>query len=109
MLRVIAYQNSSGEEEYNITKDGDDFNLNAAGVTNIEVVENGQSIDSDGDYVSFTGSRIKIAWGKLKAPGVSNPTIYAYSANYPDGEVIVGPGREDNVILSMMPDERPTI
>ena len=109
MLRVIAYQNSSGEEEYNITKDGDDFNLNAAGVTKIEVVENGQSIDSDGDHVSFTGSRIKIAWGKLKAPGVSIPTIYAYSANYPDGEVIVGPGREDNVILSMMPDERPTI
>lgn len=107
MLRVIAYENSSGEEEYSVTKDGNDFNLNTAGVTKIEVVENGQSIDSDSAHVSFTGSRIKIAWGKLKAPGVSNPTIYAYSPNYPDGEVIIGPGKTDNVILSMMPDERP--
>ena len=108
MLRVIAYQNSAGFDEYNITKNGDDFNLNAAGVTKIEVVENGQSIDSDGDHVSFTGSRIKIAWGKLNVVGYSNPTIWAYSPTYPDGEVIAGPGKTDSVILSMMLDERPT-
>jgi hypothetical protein len=107
MLRVIAYQNSSGEEEYNITKGGVDFNLNAAGVTKIEVVENGKSIDSDGDHVSFSGSRIKVAWGKLNAQGNSNPTIWAYSPSYPTGEVIVGPGKADSVVLSMMPDERP--
>lgn len=107
MLRVTAYQNSSAKEEYNITKDGVDFDLNAAGVTRIQVVEKGQSIDSDGDHVSFAGSRIKIAWGKLAVEGNSNPTIWAYSPTHPEGEVIIGPGKEGSVILSMELDERP--
>ncbi len=107
MLRVTAYQNSSAQEEYNVTKDGVDFDLNAAGVTKIQVVESGQSIDSDGDHVSFSGSRIKIAWGKLGVQGNSSPTIWAYSPSHLDGEVIIGPGKEDSVMLSIYTDERP--
>lgn len=106
-MRVVAYENAGGMQQYKVQKNGIDFDLNAAGVTRIEVVEEGAAIDSDGDHVSFTGATISIAWGKLKAPGVTSPTIWAYSASYPEGEVIMGPGAVGSVVLNMMPDERP--
>ncbi|MEL7443322.1 MAG: hypothetical protein AAFN66_10770, partial [Pseudomonadota bacterium] len=81
----------------------------AAGVTKIEVAESGKSIDSNGPYVSFSGSRVKIAWGKLGVEAVTSPTIYAYSPTHPDGEVIVGPGKAEHISLSVMLDERPSI
>lgn len=106
-MRIVAHENSGGTTQYRLKKGSDDFDLNAAGVTKIEVVENGESIDSDGEFVSFSGSVITIAWGKLKAPGITTPTIWAYSPTYPEGEVIFGPGTDSSIHLSMMPDERP--
>lgn len=104
MLNVTAYQNSEGTETYTIYKGETEFDLNSAGVTKIEVTENGKVIDSDGPYVSFSGSTISVAWGKLGVLGQTDPTIWAYSANYPNGIVILGP--EEGLSVNIVKDER---
>lgn len=107
MLRVVAHQGSSNKHQYTVQKNGESFDLNAAGVTRIEVVEQGQVLSSDDDTVTFSGSNITIEWGSLGVSGRTNPTIYAYKASDTKGEVIVGPGMTESISLEMMADERP--
>lgn len=107
-MRVSAFQGASNTETYTVKRNGEDFDLGAAGVTRIEVVEGGESIDSTTSAVSYSGSLLTIKWGELGGKlnsGVFSPFIYAYKAGDEEGEVIFGPTLSP-IYLIVIADER---
>ena len=107
-MQAIGFIGASNESTYRVQKDGVDFDLTQAGVTRIDVVDEGQVLSSDDDAVSFSGSTLTIKWGAFSLPpDTYSPTIYAYKASDPDGEVLFGPLKSP-ITLQLVENERPT-
>lgn len=107
MLRVNAFENASNVSTYTVKKDGVDFDLSAAGIVRVEIVDEGFTMDSTSEFVTLSGSTLTIEWGAFSAaPGQLSPTIYAYRAGDTKGEVLYGPGQSP-IHLDLHPDERP--
>jgi len=106
-MKAVGYLGASNESQYNVMRNGEAFDMTAAGVTKIEVSDNGISIDSDSDSISFAGSLLTIKWGTLALKsGPYIPTIYAYRSDDLLGEVLFGPGK-DPIYLTLVENERP--
>jgi len=106
-MRVTGFKGASNVTNYQVNKDGEPFDLVAAGVIKIEVVEAGQVLSSDNDEVSFNGAFINVEWGAFGLDsGTHNPTIYAYKNGDTKGEVLFGP-HSSPIMLTMLDDERP--
>jgi hypothetical protein len=105
-VRVSAFQNASNKEVYEVKKNGELFNLTAAGVTRIEIIVNGKSISSDTTAVSYSETSLEIEWGALPInSGAFSPIIYAYKDNDLKGEVLFGPTKS-SIYLQVISDER---
>jgi hypothetical protein len=105
-VRVSAFQNASNKEVYEVKKNGELFNLTAAGVTRILIIVNGQSISSDTNAISYSGSSLEVEWGALNInSGAFTPIIYAYKDDDQKGEVLFGPTKS-SIYLQVISDER---
>ena len=106
-MEVTAYKNTSKFYSYRLQRDGEDLDLSAEGVTNIEVVDQGKSISVSSGNITFDGSVVNIQWGAIALPaGTYSPTLYIYSASNPEGEVLYGP-LVNPITLILVEDERP--
>lgn len=108
-MRVSAFQGASNTETYTVKRNGVEFDLNAAGVTRIEIVESGKTIDSTTDAVNYNGSLLTVKWAELGdrlMTGKFSPYIYAYKAGDTKGELIFGPNLSP-IYLTVIADERP--
>lgn len=105
-VHVVANKNSANIHKYNLKKMDSEFDLEAAGVTKIEVAEKGKVISTDAGGVTISGNTLSIEWGSLDSAGMLTPTVYAYTAENLKGEVLFGPGMNVSFIVNMMPDER---
>lgn len=107
-MRATGFLGTRGMVEYSVTKNGEPFDLDAALIVKLQVVDNGVAIDSDSDDVVFNGSTVAFKWGAISlAAGVYSPTIYAYRAGDTEGEVIAGPTLDEAINLTLIEDERP--
>lgn len=107
-MRTIGYLGSSNKSVYTVQKDGVDFDLAAAGVIRLDVVEDGKTLSTASGEITITGAQIEIEWGAFDLPSNNYmPTIYAYKAGDDKGEVIFGPA-ENSINLLLYPDERPS-
>jgi len=111
---AVGFKGASNKTTYEIRKNGQPFNLSAAGVLKIDIVENGRVLSSEDGVISWTEaldnetqeliSILSIEWGAfnlLPYKGYS-PTLYAYKAGDSKGEVIT------SLYLDMLKDERPS-
>jgi hypothetical protein len=109
---IIAGHLGSGVvDEYTVEMNGVPFDLAAANVLKLQVVVEGFAIDSvsNPELVSFDTSTVKIKWGSIVKPkGGYSPTIYAYYENDDEGTVLYGPGKYENIDLTLVEDERPS-
>jgi hypothetical protein len=104
---ATGFKGASNRTIYEVKKDGQPFDLVAAGVVKIEVVEAGQVLSSATGEVSFSGAVINVEWGAFALDsGTHNPTIYAYKNGDTKGEVLFGP-HISPLMLTMLDDERP--
>lgn len=103
MHYVTAFPNRSNIKEYTVKKNGVEFDLNNALVTKIEVISGSYSIDSDGDYVSYSGSSLSVEFGALSIPAGQSASvkIIAYTALDTKGKVIISEGLEEGIIVTM--------
>jgi hypothetical protein len=120
-MNVVDYLGASNISKYRVYRDGNPFDLVAAGVTRIEIVERGKVLSSDNSgEVEFsnvtedlgngleTFTVLSVNWGSFDLPAGHDylPTIYAYKANDTKGEAIMGQGIE-TIYLTLLANERP--
>ncbi|AYA64318.1 hypothetical protein [Alteromonas sp. RKMC-009] len=106
-MRITAHKNTSKFFSYRVQKDGVDLDLDAMGVTNIQVADEGQSISALSGDITFSANIMSIRWGSLKLPaGEYSPTVYLYNPENPKGLVLYGP-ETNPVTLVLVEDERP--
>ena len=87
-MKVMAFKGFDNVETFSVTQDGEAFNLSSAGFNSARVYADNEFVEA-----TISGDEVKAVLGDLKVPvGTYAGKLVVYSAVYPDGLVIAGPG-----------------
>lgn len=87
-MKVMAFKGFNNVETFSVTQDGEVFNLSSAGFNSARVYADNEFVEA-----TISGDEVKAVLGDLKVPvGTYTGKLVVYSAVYPDGLVIAGPG-----------------
>lgn len=113
-LNIPAFSNAGNIEIFTVQNDGVDYDLDANGVTRVDVyacdgvadlVSAGSRIISSNDAdapITYSGSILSIKFGSLGLnPGKYFIRIKIFAPTFSDGIVIVGPGLAMEILLEM--------
>lgn len=87
-MKVMAFKGFDNVETFAVSQNGEEFDFTNAGF-------NAARVYADNEFVEATisGSEVKAVLGDLQVPvGTYAGKLVVYSAVYPDGLVIAGPG-----------------
>lgn len=87
-MKVMAFKGFDNIETFTVSQNNVDFDLSSAGFTSARVYADNQYVDG-----TVSGNEVKAVLGDLEVPvGTYTGKLVVYSAVYPDGLVIAGPG-----------------
>ena len=102
---VKAFKNTSNFSKYRVIKDGEEYNLTAAGITKIQAVAGGAALSSEDGNIVFTGSELSVKWGSFNLDAGNYPVkIYAYTTSDTAGQLLFGD--QCTIHLNVYADER---
>jgi hypothetical protein len=87
-MKIMAFKGFGNIETFSVSKDGELFDLSAAGFTSARVYADRQYVEA-----TVSGSELGVVLGDLQVGvGCYNGKVVVYSDLYPDGLVIMGQG-----------------
>lgn len=97
-ISITAFVGRNNTEVISFADDaGQPFNFDTAGATKIEGVAGGRSVEC-----TWSGDKVSVNYGALALqPGIYMAQIALFSAEYPDGKVIAGPGLPVEIELTL--------
>ena len=112
IIDIAAFLDTDTIETFTVQNDGLDYDLDANGVTRVDVYvcdgkaglvnESCRIISSDTGEISYTGNILNVRFGKLCViPGPYKPKVKIFTPVAPEGVVIAGPGLETEIALNM--------
>lgn len=101
-MKISAFAGRDNAEKFKVKLDNQPFNFDTAGVTSVQAVAGSAVITSASGDISIEGDVLSVKFGKFDLQaGFYQAQIVIYSALYPNGLVIAGPGLSVEIDLTM--------